>query len=96
MADDKALSSSFAFLQYSLDLKVSIEKCSVLKHPGKETKLIKIMVFLLLALFMWRRLQRKAKLMLYIYFTSCYIEQIKIIERYTGQIQDIKWYISRI
>jgi len=76
MADDNALSGSFAFLQYSLDLKVSIEKCSILKLPGKETKLIKIMVFLLLVLFMWRRLQRKAKFMLYIYFTTCYIEQI--------------------
>jgi len=36
MADDKALSGSFAFLQYSLDLKVSIEKCSVLKLPRKD------------------------------------------------------------
>ena len=42
----------------------------------EKTKLIKIMVFLLLALFVGCRLQRKVKFMLYIYFTCCYIEQI--------------------
>jgi len=36
VADDNALSGSFAFLQYSLDLKVSREKCSVLKLSGRD------------------------------------------------------------
>jgi len=42
----------------------------------EEMKLVKIMVFQLLALFMGRRLQRKVNFMFYIYFKSCYIEQI--------------------
>ena len=75
LADDDALSGSLRFSNIRWTLKFPEKSVRFWNFPERD-ETYKIMMFLLLALFMGRRLQRKVKFMLYIYFTSCYIEQI--------------------